>query len=46
MYKYFHFNRGFYWLLGYQIDEKKVLGGEAALWAEYIDNENLISTLW
>ena len=31
---------------GYQIDEKKVLGGEAALWAEYIDNENLISTLW
>lgn len=32
--------------MGYQIDEKKVLGGEAALWAEYIDNENLISTLW
>jgi len=32
--------------MGYQIDEKKVLGGEACLWAEYIDNENLMSTLW
>ncbi|XP_062566869.1 uncharacterized protein LOC134229181 [Saccostrea cucullata] len=32
--------------MGYQIDEKKVLGGEAALWAEYIDNENLMTTLW
>ncbi|KAK3085925.1 hypothetical protein FSP39_010784 [Pinctada imbricata] len=32
--------------MGYQIDEKKVLGGEACLWAEYIDNENLMTTLW
>ena len=31
---------------GYTIDESKVLGGEACLWAEYIDNENLMSTLW
>ena len=33
-------------IAGYQIDESKVLGGEACLWAEYIDNENLMSTLW
>lgn len=33
-------------MYGYQIDESKVLGGEACLWAEYIDNENLMSTLW
>ncbi|KAL5021202.1 hypothetical protein ScPMuIL_000357 [Solemya velum] len=32
--------------MGYQIDESKVLGGEACLWAEYIDNENLMTTLW
>lgn len=31
---------------GYTIDESKVLGGEACLWAEYIDNENLMTTLW
>ncbi|KAJ8302882.1 hypothetical protein KUTeg_019278 [Tegillarca granosa] len=29
--------------MGYQINEKKVLGGEACLWAEYIDNENLMT---
>ncbi|XP_069112408.1 uncharacterized protein [Argopecten irradians] len=32
--------------MGYQIDEKKVLGGEACMWAEYVDNENLMTTLW
>lgn len=32
--------------IGYQIDEKKVLGGEACMWAEYVDNENLMTTLW
>ncbi|KAL3860369.1 hypothetical protein ACJMK2_010505 [Sinanodonta woodiana] len=31
---------------GYSIDESKVLGGEACLWSEYIDNENLMTTLW
>jgi hexosaminidase len=31
-------------LAGYNIDEKKVKGGEACLWSEYIDNENLIQT--
>ncbi|XP_060596365.1 uncharacterized protein LOC132750412 isoform X1 [Ruditapes philippinarum] len=31
---------------GFNIDESKVLGGEACLWAEYIDNENLMTTLW
>ncbi|XP_048253652.1 uncharacterized protein LOC124133952 isoform X2 [Haliotis rufescens] len=31
---------------GYMIDEKKVLGGEACLWSEYIDNENMMTTLW
>ncbi|KAK7114420.1 uncharacterized protein [Littorina saxatilis] len=31
---------------GYQIDEKKVKGGEACLWSEYIDNENLVQTTW
>ncbi|KAL4235005.1 hypothetical protein ACF0H5_006644 [Mactra antiquata] len=31
---------------GFSIDESKVLGGEACLWAEYIDNENLMTTLW
>ena len=31
---------------GYNIDEKKVKGGEACLWSEYIDNENLIQTTW
>ncbi|CAG2212130.1 HEXA_B [Mytilus edulis] len=31
---------------GYQINEKKVLGGEACIWAEYLDNENLMTTLW
>ncbi|XP_021348205.1 uncharacterized protein LOC110447083 [Mizuhopecten yessoensis] len=32
--------------MGYQIDEKKVLGGEACMWAEYVDNENVMTTLW
>ncbi|XP_076470155.1 uncharacterized protein LOC143300402 isoform X2 [Babylonia areolata] len=31
---------------GYSIDEKKVKGGEACLWSEYIDNENLVQTTW
>ncbi|CAG5126102.1 unnamed protein product, partial [Candidula unifasciata] len=31
---------------GFQIDEKKVLGGEAAFWAEYFSNENLIPLMW
>ena len=31
---------------GYSIDEKKVKGGEACLWSEYIDNENLLQTTW
>ncbi|XP_041375318.1 uncharacterized protein LOC121388147 [Gigantopelta aegis] len=31
---------------GYTIDEKMVLGGEACLWSEYVDNENLMTTLW
>ena len=28
---------------GYTVDEKKVKGGEACLWSEYFDNENLMS---
>ncbi|XP_059163541.1 uncharacterized protein LOC131946628 [Physella acuta] len=31
---------------GYHIDEKKVLGGEAAFWSEYFTNENLIPMMW
>lgn len=31
---------------GYAIDEKKVKGGEACLWSEYIDNENLLQVTW
>ncbi|PVD21026.1 hypothetical protein C0Q70_19192 [Pomacea canaliculata] len=31
---------------GYSIDEKKVKGGEACLWAEYIDSENLMQVTW
>ncbi|KAK7445507.1 hypothetical protein BaRGS_00040336, partial [Batillaria attramentaria] len=31
---------------GYNIDENKVKGGEACLWSEYIDNENLIQVTW
>ncbi|CAG5128765.1 unnamed protein product, partial [Candidula unifasciata] len=31
---------------GYNIDEKKVLGGEAAFWSEYFSNENLIPLMW
>ena len=36
----------FFSSLGYSIDEKKVKGGEACLWSEYFDNENLIQTTW
>ncbi|ESP03745.1 hypothetical protein LOTGIDRAFT_136955, partial [Lottia gigantea] len=28
------------------VDEKKILGGEACLWSEYVDNENYMTTLW
>ncbi|KAH9503536.1 hypothetical protein Btru_068142 [Bulinus truncatus] len=31
---------------GYHIDEKKVLGGEAAFWSEYFTNENLMPMMW
>ncbi|XP_052815618.1 uncharacterized protein LOC128242495 isoform X2 [Mya arenaria] len=31
---------------GFTIDESKVLGGEAALWGEYLDNENYMTTMW
>ncbi|XP_041368058.1 beta-hexosaminidase subunit beta-like isoform X2 [Gigantopelta aegis] len=31
---------------GQGVDETKVLGGEACLWAEYITNENLMVLLW
>ncbi|XP_052231450.1 uncharacterized protein LOC127844929 isoform X1 [Dreissena polymorpha] len=31
---------------GFRIDESKVLGGEACLWGEYLDNENYMTTLW
>ncbi|XP_050399578.1 beta-hexosaminidase subunit beta isoform X1 [Patella vulgata] len=31
---------------GMTVDEKKVLGGEACLWSEYVDNENYMTTLW
>ena len=32
--------------LGFESIEQGILGGEAALWSEYITNENAISTLW
>ncbi|CAI9715024.1 beta-hexosaminidase subunit beta [Octopus vulgaris] len=31
---------------GYDFEESDVLGGEACLWSEYIDNEEIMTRLW
>ncbi|XP_067658068.1 beta-hexosaminidase subunit beta-like [Haliotis asinina] len=42
-YKYYSCDPAF---PGQGVDETRVLGGEACLWSEYVDNENLMARLW